>query len=61
VRRSGRSRLLALGDKPRLKSGSWDAAALLSVMIGEWQTVFKRSLGSTERSIAGEMRDVRSM
>ncbi|HEY8164061.1 MAG TPA: Swt1 family HEPN domain-containing protein [Gemmatimonadaceae bacterium] len=51
---------LALGDKPLLKSGGWDTSALLSVMIGEWPTVFKRGLGQTERSIVGEMRDVRN-
>src|ERR1051325_5966498 len=52
--------MLALGDRPLLKSGQWDTSALLSVMIGEWQSVFKRNLGSTERSIVGEMRDVRN-
>jgi predicted AAA+ superfamily ATPase len=52
--------ILALGDRPLLKAGNWDTTALLSVMIGEWQNVFKRGLGQTERSIAGEMRDVRN-
>ncbi|HXG58247.1 MAG TPA: Swt1 family HEPN domain-containing protein [Thermoanaerobaculia bacterium] len=52
--------IAALGDKPLLKSGTWDTSALLSVMISEWHNVFKRSLGSTERSIAGEMREVRN-
>lgn len=55
-----RQAVLALGDKPLLKSGQWDTSALLSVMIGEWPTVFKRNLGATERSIVGEMRDVRN-
>jgi len=49
----------ALGDKPLLQ-GTWDTTALLGVMIGEWQNVFKRNLGATERSIVGEMRDVRN-
>ncbi|MEO8380189.1 MAG: DUF499 domain-containing protein [Acidobacteriota bacterium] len=52
--------LAALGDKPLLKAASWDSTALLSVMIGEWGTVFRRNLGATERSIVGEMRDVRN-
>lgn len=52
--------ILALGDRPLLKAGNWDTTALLSVVIGEWQNVFKRNLGSTERSIVGEMRDVRN-
>src|SRR3954465_5686297 len=34
--------ILALGDRPLLKPGNWDTPALLSVMIGEWQNVFKR-------------------
>jgi predicted AAA+ superfamily ATPase len=46
-------------DKPLMK-GTWDTTALLSVMIGEWQNVFKRNLGATERAIVGEMRDVRN-
>jgi predicted AAA+ superfamily ATPase len=52
--------MLALGDRPLLKSGNWDTTALLNVMIGEWPNVFKRGLGQTERSIVGEMRDVRN-
>jgi predicted AAA+ superfamily ATPase len=52
--------ILALGDRPLLKAGNWDTTALLSVMIGEWPNVFKRGLGQTERSIVGEMRDVRN-
>jgi predicted AAA+ superfamily ATPase len=52
--------MLALGDRPLLKAGNWDTTALLSVMIGEWPNVFKRGLGQTERSIVGEMRDVRN-
>ncbi len=50
----------ALGDRPLLKPGNWDTTALLTVMIGEWPNVFKRGLGQTERSIVGEMRDVRN-
>ena len=50
----------ALGDKPLLQRGNWDTTALLSVMIGEWQNVFRRNLGATERSIIGEMRDIRN-
>src|SRR5436190_1687551 len=46
-------------DKPLMK-GTWDTTALLSVMISEWQNVFKRNLGATERAIVGEMRDVRN-
>jgi predicted AAA+ superfamily ATPase len=52
--------IAALGDRPLLKGGAWDTTALLGVMIGEWQNVFKRNLGATERSIVGEMRDVRN-
>lgn len=52
--------VLALGDRPLLKAGNWDTTALLSVVIGEWQNVFRRNLGSTERSIVGEMREVRN-
>lgn len=50
----------ALGDKPLLQRGNWDTTALLSVMIGEWQAVFRRNLGATERAILGEMRDIRN-
>jgi predicted AAA+ superfamily ATPase len=52
--------MAALGDKALLRGGSWDTTALVSVMIGEWGTVFRRNLGATERSIVGEMRDVRN-
>ena len=52
--------MAALGDRPLLKSATWDTTALLNVMIGEWQNVFRRNLGSTERSIVGKMREIRN-
>ncbi len=38
----------------------WDAASLLAVMWNQWQTVFRKTLGQTERSLVSELRDVRN-
>lgn len=39
---------------------NWDTAAILTVMISEWNTVFKKSLGQAERSLASELRETRN-
>ena len=46
-------RSLRVGD-------NWDAAALLKVMWGNWNLVFRKTLGHVERSIVSELRDVRN-
>jgi len=38
----------------------WDAAALLSLMTFSWNDVFRQTLGYTERSLVGELRDWRN-
>jgi len=38
----------------------WDAASLLAVMWNQWEKVFKKTLGRTERSIISELREVRN-
>jgi hypothetical protein len=36
-----------------------DVAALLSVLVGHWQYVFRYKLGKTERGLVGELQEVR--
>src|SRR5262249_51185729 len=52
---------LSLG-KPAGKGGSinWDTQSILSVMIGQWEAVFKKKLGTAERSLVGELKDIRN-
>ena len=38
----------------------WDAAVILLTMWNHWNTVFKNTLGHTERSIVSELREVRN-
>src|SRR5581483_3275067 len=38
----------------------WDSASLLAVMWNQWNLVFKKTLGQAERSLVGELRDVRN-
>lgn len=38
----------------------WDAASLLSIMWNQWNNTFRNPLGSAERSLVSELRDVRN-
>ncbi|MFV1966330.1 MAG: Swt1 family HEPN domain-containing protein [Pirellulaceae bacterium] len=38
----------------------WDSHALLTVMSDQWNIVFKKTLGQSERSLIGELREVRN-
>ena len=38
----------------------WDSAALLALMTFSWNDVFRQTLGQTERSLVGELRDWRN-
>src|SRR3954470_19124419 len=38
----------------------WDTQAILGVMWNQWNAVFKNQLGQAERSLVGELRDVRN-
>ena len=38
----------------------WDSHALLTVMADQWNIVFKKTLGQSERSLIGELREVRN-
>lgn len=46
-----------LSDKP---IAEWDAASLLKIMWDAWNTVFRKILGPTERSLVSELRDHRN-
>lgn len=51
------------GDRAPAKkagAGSWDTQALLVVMWDNWNTVFKRTLGSADRSLVSELKDTRN-
>jgi predicted AAA+ superfamily ATPase len=38
----------------------WDAQSLLAVMWNQWNVVFRRTLGQSERNLVSELRDVRN-
>ena len=44
------------GLRAKGKSIQWDTAALLNVLWNQWQTVFRKTLGPAERSLASELR-----
>ena len=39
---------------------NWDIATVLSVMWGQWNQVFRKTLGQAERTLVSELRDVRN-
>jgi hypothetical protein len=47
-------------DRPDTGAFHWDTQAILAVMWNQWNTVFKNKLGQAERSLIGELRDVRN-
>jgi predicted AAA+ superfamily ATPase len=48
-------RLFADPSKP-----AWDAASLLAVLWNQWNAVFRRTLGQSERTLVSELRDIRN-
>jgi predicted AAA+ superfamily ATPase len=44
----------------RRRPGEWDAAAQLKLMWAAWDSVFRRTLGSAERSLVNELRGYRN-
>jgi predicted AAA+ superfamily ATPase len=38
----------------------WDIASVLAVVWGQWNTVFRKTLGQAERTLVSELRDVRN-
>jgi predicted AAA+ superfamily ATPase len=38
----------------------WDAASLLAVLWNQWNSVFRKTLGHSERTLVSELRDVRN-
>src|ERR1017187_27367 len=38
----------------------WDSASLLAVMWNQWNLVFRKTLGSAERTLVSELRDIRN-
>jgi hypothetical protein len=46
-------------DRPKKKI-NWDSQLILSVMWNQWNSVFSRTLGPTERSLVSELRDIRN-
>lgn len=53
----GSNQLQLLGDA---KNAEWDAAGVLVTMWNQWNEVFRKTLGPTERSLVNELRDVRN-
>src|SRR5437773_7765131 len=41
-------------------SPNWDVAALLVTMWGQWNSVFRKTLGHAERTLVSELREVRN-
>src|ERR1039458_427638 len=39
---------------------NWDAASLLTVMWGQWNESFRKTLGQAERTLVSELREVRN-
>ncbi len=48
-------RLFSDPQQPR-----WDAASLLAVLWNQWNTIFRKTLGQSERTLVSELRDVRN-
>jgi hypothetical protein len=48
-------KLAGTAEKP-----NWDVALILSTLWEQWNAVFSKTLGRTERSIVSELRDVRN-
>jgi predicted AAA+ superfamily ATPase len=38
----------------------WDAASLLAVVWMQWNTIFRKTLGQSERTLVSELRDIRN-
>src|SRR6266850_2456087 len=51
------NQLQLLGDA---KAAEWDAAGILVTMWNQWNEVFRKTLGPTDRSLVNELRDVRN-
>src|SRR5437773_10341996 len=52
---SSQLQLLGNADEPQ-----WDVAALLAALWGQWEPVFRKTLGHAERSLISELRTVRN-
>jgi hypothetical protein len=37
---------------------TWDAASLLAVVWNQWNAIFRKTLGQSERTLVSELRDV---
>ena len=42
------------------KAPQWDAASLLAVMWNQWNVIYRKTLGQSERTLVSELRDVRN-
>ena len=42
------------------KDPRWEIATVLAVMWNQWNTVFKKTLGQSERTLVSELREVRN-
>src|SRR5688572_31635695 len=42
------------------KAPRWDVAAILAILWGLWNVVFRKTLGHAERSLVSELREVRN-
>ena len=49
-----------LSDRQGSRSSNWDTTAMLGVMLGQWDQVFRRQLGPADRTLVHECRDIRN-
>ncbi|PDW04129.1 Swt1 family HEPN domain-containing protein [Candidatus Viridilinea mediisalina] len=49
-----------LSERQGGRSSNWDTTAILGVMIGHWDQVFRRQLGNADRTLIHECRDIRN-
>ncbi len=50
----------ALNDRQGGRAGNWDTTAMIGIMIGQWESVFRRQLGTADRTLLHECRDIRN-
>lgn len=50
----------SLNERQGNRTSNWDTTAMLGVMIGQWDQVFRRQLGGNDRTLIHECRDIRN-
>jgi hypothetical protein len=49
-----------LSDRQGGRASNWDTTAMIGIMIGHWDQVFRRQLGGADRTLLHECRDIRN-